>query len=213
MLFEFLHAKPSSLSPLLEWRREWQDCSLGCMMTECLFCFSFVQLSFSRPKKMMTKRMLEASCSSDPSPFALLHYGQPSLFGLFFVLLSSEIPTILGEVCAPPRWGSPCKLKTHCMGQGNWALCKLWFWDLCDSHLNSTWSSTHNILGRDQGCTLCRSTLCLHSSIAYPLWSRYHHLAALQHFRLLWPCSLHRQLWQPSSLSPPLEWRSNTREP
>ena len=63
----------------------------------------FVQLSFSRPKKMMTKRMLEASCSSDPSPFALLHYGQPSLFGLFFVLLSSEIPTILGEVCAPPR--------------------------------------------------------------------------------------------------------------
>ena len=49
------------------------------------------------------ERMLEASCSSDPSPFALLHYGQPSLFGLFFVLLSSEIPTILGEVCAPPR--------------------------------------------------------------------------------------------------------------
>ena len=130
VFFEFLHAKPSSLSPLLEWRREWQDCSLGCMMTECLFCFSFVQLSFSRPKKMMTKRMLEASCSSDPSPFALLHYGQPSLFGLFFVLLSSEIPTILGEVCAPPRWGSPCKLKTHCMGQGTWALCKLWFWNL-----------------------------------------------------------------------------------
>ena len=127
--------------------------------------------------------------------------------------LTSEILTIFGEVCAPPKWGSPCKLKAHCMGQGNWALCKLWFWDLCDSHLNSTWSSTHNILGRDQGCTLCRSTLCLHSSIAYPLWSRYHHLAALQHFRLLWPCSLHRQLWQPSSLSPPLEWRSNTREP
>ena len=100
--------------------------------------------------------------------------------------LTSEIPTTFGEVCAPPKWGSPCKLKAHCMGQGNWALCKLWSLDPCrfssttqlaknsnsDLHVFSSHpisqSSTHNILGRDQGCTLCRSTLCLHSSIAYP---------------------------------------------
>ena len=58
--------------------------------------------------------------------------------------LTSEIPTTFGEVCAPPKWGSPCKLKAHCMGQGNWALCKLWSLDPCRFSSTTQLAKTSN---------------------------------------------------------------------
>ena len=47
----------------------------------------------------------------------VLHQISPLTSQLCF--LTSEIPTSLGEVCAPPRCGRPHILKTQCVGQGN----------------------------------------------------------------------------------------------